>query len=760
MGILRLASRSVYTLKNEGPKMLFLKTKTYISNRINQKKKIKSPLVERMFGDVLFINGCFLPHPSRYRVTHQREQFLANGIISEEILYTEVDLKYIKRFRTFIFYRCPYTNEVGEFIKAAKQFNKSVIFDIDDLVIDTKYTDNIPYIKTMPEAEKKQYDYGVNAMQKALCLCDAAITTTEALAEELKHYVNKVFINRNTASDDMCKYSEEALFNRDVLPYLPNERIQSKTVLTRKKQRLEEIKASEGIVSIGYFSGSITHNDDMDFLLPVLEKTLFNHKNVHLYLVGELDIPERLANFKSRIHFFPFTDWKKLPEMIAKADINIVPLCDTLFNAAKSENKWVEAALVKVPTISSRVGAMEHMIKDGETGLLCSTEEEWLCALDSLITDPIRRKKIAENAYEFVNQNCTTLKTGIGLCEFIKSQRTPNIAFVLPSMQISGGSQVVLKHCAVLRKSGLDVLVVNDNIGDDNVYKDGYEINVLSTRDCCFHGHFDKAVGTLWSTMSWVRSYINIDTRAYLVQGYETEFFQHGNFFQFSANQTYSLDNVKYITVSKWCERWLRDKFHRSPFFIPNGLDRSLFYPQKRKFDGRIRILIEGNSDDYYKNIDESFKIVQSLDKDIFEIWFLSYLGKPKDWYRVDKFIHKVPYENVGDIYRSCHILIKSSLRESFSYPPLEMMSTGGFVVVRPNDGNIEYLKNGENCLMYDGNDIQAAVTAIEQIVSDAELRQKLFEGGQTTAEERSWEKCGKFITDVYFEKKEGIYGQ
>ena len=38
----------------------------------------------------------------------------------------------------------------------------------------------------------------------------------------------------------------------------------------------------------------------------------------------------------------------------------------------------------------------------------------------------------------------------------------------------------------------------------------------------------------------------------------------------------------------------------------------------------------------------------------------------------------------------------KTSFLESFSYPPIEMMATGGYSVVVPNDGNREYLVNGE----------------------------------------------------------------
>lgn len=36
-------------------------------------------------------------------------------------------------------------------------------------------------------------------------------------------------------------------------------------------------------------------------------------------------------------------------------DINIAPIEFTIFNEAKSVNKWVEAALVKVPTLATNL---------------------------------------------------------------------------------------------------------------------------------------------------------------------------------------------------------------------------------------------------------------------------------------------------------------------------------------------------------------------------------------------------------------------
>ena len=73
-------------------------------------------------------------------------------------------------------------------------------------------------------------------------------------------------------------------------------------------------------------------------------------------------------------------------------------------------------------------------------------------------------------------------------------------------------------------------------------------------------------------------------------------------------------------------------------------------------------------------------------------------------------------------IYDSCDILLKSSKLESFSYPPLEMMATGGYCIVIPNDGNKEYLEDGRNCLFYNLGDINSEIKKIKALISDEKL--------------------------------------
>ena len=168
--------------------------------------------------------------------------------------------------------------------------------------------------------------------------------------------------------------------------------------------------------------------------------------------------------------------------------------------------------------------------------------------------------------------------------------------------------------------------------------------------------------------------------------------------------------------------------------------------PEARK----VRILIEGDCAAAYKNVDESFRIAERLDQTKFEIWYMSYNAEPKENYRYDRFLHAVPYEQVADVYSQCDILLKSSWLESFSYPPLEMMATGGWTVVVQNGGNSEYLKDGENCLFYPLGDEEAAVRAIERIVTDEDLREKLRENGLKTADERNWSLMREEILRQY----------
>ena len=259
-------------------------------------------------------------------------------------------------------------------------------------------------------------------------------------------------------------------------------------------------------------------------------------------------------------------------------------------------------------------------------------------------------------------------------------------------------------------------------------------------------------VATLFTTLFSILNYYRTKKHLYLVQNYETDFYKYGNYFRIVAEQTYSASfNVEYITISKWCENWLWDKYRKKSRYVPNGIDLDNYSPYRRNLKKKkIRILVEGDSSSHYKNVDESFKIIEKLDKNRFEVWYLSNNGKPKDWYKFDKFLNEIPIQKVNQIYQKCDILLKSSWLESFSYPLLEMMATGGYAIVVPNGGNIEYLKDGENCLFYKLGDIYSALKNIKRLISDENLQKHLYENGLETAKKRDWKNFKNKIISLY----------
>ena len=735
----RLEKISVLTAKlkkavaEEGIGGLAGRTKGYLARAKKEKEFQREK--SRVYRDILFISGCNeqLPHPHRYRVVHRMEQLEAGGYTCDTVYFQELKPWMVRCYGAFVIFRCPMTDTLREFATMAKQMNKPLWYDVDDLVIDTKYTDQIPFLDRMQPEERQAYDQNVRNMGELLSLCDAAVTTTAALAEELKQYVPEVLINRNCASDEMLLLSEAVL---------------------KEKQKKNEADGTAKKVRLGYFSGSATHLDDIEMIVPVLKQLLGKNPNLELLIVGILELPVELKLFASQIQMEGFVDYQKLPERIASVDINLAPLTDTIFNRAKSENKWVEAALVQTVTAASNLGAFAEMVQDGEDGVLCRDEAEWLEKLQWLIDDEPARKAIAGRAYGRCSRECVTIFHATGICEWVERHWNLRCAFVLPAMEISGGIRVALLHAEMLVKAGAQVSLFTLE-GEVEWYHEGdFHFPVLSAEREKLQGTLDLAVATMWNTAEFVEQSSKIRKKKYLVQNFEVGFYPPGSPYRIATSATYRMRSpMEYVTISKWCQNWLREEYHTEAAYLPNGIDPS-FYPKRgRDLQGKIRILIEGDCSAEHKNVDESFRIVEQLDLEKFEIWYMSYNGNPKSWYRVDRFLHRVPYEKTPEVYAACDILLKTSLLESFSYPPLEMMASGGYVVAVPNGGNLEYLKDGENCILYPQGNLAEAKAAIERILTDAELRKKLDTGAEETVKERNWKRIEPQILEQYLGK-------
>ena len=333
---------------------------------------------------ILLIDGVenIIPQCTRYRVLNKAEQLRKHGFKVKVVNLSEFELTQAQNASHIIIYRSPISPELLRLCHLAKDYGKPIFFDIDDLVFDTLYTDQLSYTKGLPHHEKEKYDANVRNYGYMLENCDGAITSTNQLQKELKKYQSKVLLNRNLASDELISISS---------------------------QFLKDYSHVSDVVKIGYFSGSISHNENFELIKPAIKQLLKKYSNVQLHIVGILDIPKDMKPFENQIVTHDYVDWDKLPVLISEVDINLAPLVDSIFNRAKSEIKWIEAALVKVPTVASKIGAFSDMVIDGETGLL-ATDDQWFDKLEALVLSPELRQNLAESAYRAVLENCTLSK--------------------------------------------------------------------------------------------------------------------------------------------------------------------------------------------------------------------------------------------------------------------------------------------------------------------------------------------------------------
>ena len=375
--ILIKIGKAISVLKRDG----FLRgAKTLFNFMVNYVKIIFSSI----FGDVLIITAG-IGDSALYRAFNHAEELNLHGIKTAVTLADHPFLvSFTKKFKVFIFHRTMVTPKIAKLIENIKKQDKEIIFETDDLVFEKKFIQNSDFYKNkMNAGERLLYKDGVGREIVNDPYVKVCTTTTSYLADVLKQHNKKVFIVKNKFSN------MELAIAKDVFRNIP--------------------KHQEGIVRIGYFSGTSSHDKDFATISDALDEILVGYKNVKLYLAGPLDIESKLSQKHSaRIVILPFVPRGKYYENIWKVDINLAPLVlDDPFCESKSEIKFIEAGILGIPTVATGNRTFSESIEDGLDGFLARTKDEWIEKIGLLIENDQLRSKIGKNAREKVLQEYT-----------------------------------------------------------------------------------------------------------------------------------------------------------------------------------------------------------------------------------------------------------------------------------------------------------------------------------------------------------------
>jgi len=158
-----------------------------------------------------------------------------------------------------------------------------------------------------------------------------------------------------------------------------------------EKQWANQRKTSGKELRFGYL-GASAHTNDIKLM-----NYKFTGKNlVCIKDLGYEEILEPNQTIKPKGIFEYGLYYKRI-------DVSLAPLGVNRFNRCKSDLKVTEAAMTKTAIIASNVENYNGSIIHGETGLLCSTKDEWRGAIESMTKADAKR--LGNNLYESI-RNC------------------------------------------------------------------------------------------------------------------------------------------------------------------------------------------------------------------------------------------------------------------------------------------------------------------------------------------------------------------
>jgi glycosyltransferase involved in cell wall biosynthesis len=324
----------------------------------------------------------------RYRVYNMIQALEAPASGSTASFFCSADLDRMQAIvevtDVLVVCRAGYTPEIDRLICSMQAKGKKVFFDIDDLVFDPSYValvlSSLDQDTSKPEVWNQGFGW-VGRIGATLRLCDAAVATNFCLAERIREFSGKE--------------------TRIIPNFLNREQIQISDRIFQAKS-VNDYKRV-GTLSIGYFSGSPTHNKDFRIVTSALREILDRYRHVSLRLVGYIDLKDELLNHRPRMEFVSFQDFVNLQRVIGSTEINIAPLQDNAFTNCKSELKYFEAAAVGTITIASPTYPFARAIDHGTNGYLANSYE-WFEELREVIESIDQLKCLSHRARDYVRE--------------------------------------------------------------------------------------------------------------------------------------------------------------------------------------------------------------------------------------------------------------------------------------------------------------------------------------------------------------------
>lgn len=163
------------------------------------------------------------------------------------------------------------------------------------------------------------------------------------------------------------------------------------------------------------WTGTHTTMNYLDELVPILREL----EQTHDFIFRVISNQAPSFELKS----LEFIKWDKKTEIedLAKINIGVMPLTDTIWAKGKCGFKGLQYMALEIPSVMSPVGVNTTIIEDGKNGFLCTSSEEWKRTLINLLENKLLRNEIGKAGFLTVKSSYSVQANRIHYLNLLKT---------------------------------------------------------------------------------------------------------------------------------------------------------------------------------------------------------------------------------------------------------------------------------------------------------------------------------------------------
>lgn len=334
------------------------------------------------------------------------------------------------------------------------------------------------------------------------------------------------------------------------------------------------------------------------------------------------------------------------------------------------------------------------------------------------------------------------------------------ITFYSPMSKLSGGNIVMVRYAEYLAKNNIDVYVVAPAEKKSEYVKNGVTYRTFKKIPNKYFEHIffqliyiyafylntpkcDIIIPVFFPLIihSIIAKKMHKCSKIISFFQDSKQMFWFGKYIYFLLKIPFITNSVdKFIAVSTPIANDIQKYVSKEIVVIPNGIEHEYFYPRDTQKENYILFVGSSSKMKGLQYFVTAFKQLQKKYPDL-KAKIVSQTVTNENNPNIEYVNIGNDRNKLGELYSKALAFVSQSLSDSFGLPPLEAMACGTAVVLTDTVGAKEYAVNGENSIIVPVKNPACTANAVEELLSNKNLRLKLEKNAILAANQYSWDK-------------------